>query len=140
MKKVLIGFSAIVLLIGCITAQATAQSTGKCVAWYWDWYETGSFNGPLYTWVDNNGTFLNEYGEFGTWYEFKGQRAFIMDPSRYEGFWVSKKIGGGAMIQHDVTPTEYGVWYSKGTNKKNCAGLLTGTKQLQAGSTAANSY
>ena len=133
MKKVFIGFTMIVLLLGLTTVQASAQTTGKCTAWYWDWNEDGSFAGPLYTWVDNNGTFINAYGEFGTWYEYKGERAFIMDPSRYYGFWVSKKIGGGAMIQYNITPVNFGVWYSKGASKKYCDFVTAGVQASQVG-------
>lgn len=136
-KQVLIGVAIFSLLLCLTSAPASAQSSGKCVAWYWDWNEDGSFAGPLYTWVDNNGTFINAYGEFGTWYEYKGERAFIMDPSEYDGFWVSKKIGAGAMIQYNIIPIGYGVWYSKGTNKKNCETLLTGIQETQGRSTAA---
>jgi hypothetical protein len=110
MKKVFIGFAMIVLLLGLTTVQTSAQTTGKCTAWYWDWFESGNFNGPLYTWADDNGTFQNQYGEFGTWYEFKGERAFIMDPSRY-----------------------YGVWYSKGASKKYCDFVTAGVQASQVG-------
>jgi hypothetical protein len=137
MKKVFIGFAMIVLLLGLTTVQVSAQATGTCTEWYWDWNNDGSFLGPAYTWADNNGTFHNSFGESGTWYEYKGERAFTMDTSIYEGFWVSKKKGGGAMVQWDLTPTLFGVWYSKGTNKKNCDFVTAGIQALQGGSTSA---
>jgi hypothetical protein len=132
-KKVFMGFAMIVLLLCLTTAPASAQTTGKCTVWYWDWQMDGTFLGPLYTWADDNGTFQNQFGEFGTWYEFKGERAFIMDPSYYDGFWVSKKIGGGAMIQYNITPVLHGVWYSKGTSKKNCNFVTAGVQASQVG-------
>jgi hypothetical protein len=135
MKKHLLIGSAIIVLLLCVAVTPTlAQSNGKCTIWYWDWTGSGSsFTGPAYLWLDSNGTFINDFSETGTWNEFDGSRYLIFDDAPYS-FWSGKKTRG-FMYDTDGTTTPGtlpGLWYSKGTNKKNCD-WTTGVKALRDG-------
>lgn len=142
MKRFVFVGCAIAILFFCITAgPASAQATGKCYNYYWDWNATGTFQGPVATWVDNSGTFLNAYGETGYWYDYKGSRTFIMDPlNNYAGIWSGKKTAGSLWYYdgsktYGTTP---GIWYMKGTKKTDCSFALSGAQSFQTGLTTAN--
>ena len=130
---------SLAILFCCITAtQATAQTSGKCYNFYFDWTAEGNFDGPVATWVDNNGTFINEFDEYGYWYDYKGSRTFIMDPDYgYAGIWSGKKTAGSmwyydGSLTYGTTP---GIWYMKGTKKKNCDFIFISVQSSKTGLT-----
>jgi hypothetical protein len=138
-KKQVLIVCAIAALLFCLTAApASAQSKGKCTAWYWDWSGTGSsYLGPAYIWLDANGTFQNNYGETGTWYEYKGARVLIFPD--HPSFWAGKKnIGYMYMTDNSYAGYLPGLWYNKGAKKTYCNFVATGVQVMQDGPSMAS--
>lgn len=124
MKKVLIGFAMIALLLCFTTAPASAQAKGKCVELYYDWTGTGSYDGPEITWFDANGTFIS-LANSGLWYENKGAKVWIYNDAPHS-FYAGKKNSGYMRADGTWSVGELpGMWYIKGTKKTNCNFVIT---------------
>jgi hypothetical protein len=126
MKKILIGFAMIALLLCFTTSPASAQAKGKCVGVYLDWTGVGNYEGPYHFWFDADGTFTNEFSSSGVWYESKGAKVWIFNASPH-AFYSGKKTSGYMRTDATVWGGLPGIWYSKGAKKTECNFILSNT-------------